>query len=71
MYYIYDNSSRILMADMDFIKILGFSSFSELSRSSLLKNIKIEREKLLIDMDKRAIKANFVEIELLNGDGRD
>ncbi len=55
---------------MDFIKILGFSSFSELSRSSLLK-YKIEREKLLIDMDKRAIKANFVEIELLNGDGRD
>jgi len=64
MYYIYDKNSKVLMADSEFITLLGFKNFDELDRSSVINSIKFEKGKFVITLEKKIIKADFIETKL-------
>jgi len=69
MYYIYDKNSKVLMADSEFIKLLGFNSFNELLNSSFIDSIEFDKGKFVITLEKKIIKADFLETKLFRGDG--
>ncbi len=71
MYYIYDKNSKVLMADNEFIELLGFNSFNKLISSSFLDSIKFEGGKFVITLEKKIIKADYLETKLLKGDGKE
>ncbi|HHC11441.1 MAG TPA: Hpt domain-containing protein [Campylobacterales bacterium] len=61
MYYGYNNNKQIIMADSEFIKLLGYEVFSEISKNSINKNIKFENSKVYIQLENKSIKANYTE----------
>jgi len=69
MYYIYDKNNKVLMADGEFIKLLGFKEFEELMKSSIVNSIKFEKGKFVITLEKKIIKADFLETKLFKNGG--
>jgi len=69
MYYVYNKSSKVLMADSEFIKLLGFKRFDELSKSSVINSIKFEKGKFVVTLEKKIIKADFLETKLFKNGG--
>ena len=61
MYYGYDNNKKIIMADSEFIKLLGYEVFSDISKNSIDKDIKFENSKVYIELKNRSIRANYTE----------
>ena len=61
MYYGYNNNKQIIMADSKFIKLLGYESFSEISKNDIDKNIEFENSKVYIQLKEKSIKANYTE----------
>jgi HPt (histidine-containing phosphotransfer) domain-containing protein len=49
------------MADSEFIKLLGYKVFSEISKNSINKNIKFENGKVYLELKDKSIKANYTE----------
>ncbi len=61
MYYGYNNNKQIIMADSEFIKLLGYKVFSEISQNSINKNIKFENGKVYLELKDKSLKANYTE----------
>jgi HPt (histidine-containing phosphotransfer) domain-containing protein len=49
------------MADSEFIKLLGYKVFSEISQNSINKNIKFENGKVYLELKDKSLKANYTE----------
>jgi len=62
MYYGYDNNKKIIMADSEFIKLLEYEVFSDISKNGIDKNIKFENSKVYIELKNKSIKANYTKI---------
>jgi len=61
MYYGYNNNKKIIMADSEFIKLLEYEVFSDISKNSIDKNIKFENSKVYIELKNKSIKANYTK----------
>jgi len=64
MYYGYNDNKELIIADLEFIKLLGFSSFDELVQANIVNTIKLEKNKISIEQDNQTINANFSHTEV-------
>jgi HPt (histidine-containing phosphotransfer) domain-containing protein len=61
MYYGYNKKEKILMADREFIELLGYKSVNEIINSGIGDSIKFEDGVIYITLKKKTIKASFIE----------
>ncbi len=64
MYYGYSSREKILMADEEFIELLGFKSIGDVIKSNIADTIKFENSKIYISLNDSTIKANYSKILL-------
>jgi len=64
MYYGYNDEKKIVLADEEFVTLLGFNSFKELNASSIINNIQLGDEKLIIHHEGEKIDALFLHHEM-------
>ena len=69
MYYGYNDNKELVIADQEFIKLLGYSSFDELIKDNIVSRITFEKSKLSITQSHQEIHAKFnhTDIEGRNG----
>ena len=61
MYYGYNDDKELILADKEFIELLGFLSFEELKTSNIMSNLTFEDKQIVIKQEKQLINANFIE----------
>ena len=61
MYYGYNKKEKILMADREFIELLGCKSIADIIKSSIPDGIRFEKGKMYVTLKDKTIKANFIE----------
>jgi HPt (histidine-containing phosphotransfer) domain-containing protein len=61
MYYGYDENKQIIMADMEFIELLGYKEFKDIIENKIASNIKFENQQIYIEQKDKNIKANYVK----------
>ncbi len=61
MYYGYNDDKELILADKEFIKLLGFTSFEELKLSNIMSNVSFENKQIVIKQEQQLISANFFE----------
>ncbi len=64
MYYGYSNREKILMADDEFIQLIGFKNIGDVIKSNIADTIKFENSKIYISLNDSIIKANYSKILL-------
>jgi len=64
MYYGYNDERELILADQEFIELLGFHSFKELRASNLMDNLKLENKKVVIQQTFQEINAEFVHYDM-------
>lgn len=65
MYYGYNDNKELILADEEFINILGFSSFDEVITNKIPQKIQLDNRKLNIPLDGKIVEANYTESNLL------
>ena len=60
MYYGYSDDKELILADKEFIEVLGFLSFEELKQSNIMSNLKLEDNQIVIKQEHQLINANFL-----------
>ena len=70
MYYGYNDDKELILADKEFLKLLGFNSFEELKLSDIMSNLTFENKQIVIKQERQLISANFFEHEMygINGE---
>jgi len=61
MYYGYDENKQIIMADMEFIELLGYKEFRDIIDNKIASNIKFENQQIYIEQKDKNIKANYAK----------
>ncbi len=69
MYYGYNSDKELILADKEFIKLLGFSSFEELKDSDIMSNLTFENKQIIIRQEKQIINATATGHELFGVQG--
>jgi len=64
MYYGYNDNKELILADEEFINILGFSSFDELISNNIANIIELDNRKLSIPLEGKIVEANYTESKL-------
>jgi len=64
MYYGYNDNKELILADEEFIKLLGFSSFKELTNANIMKNLTFENKRMVITQQHQKIDADFSHHEM-------
>ena len=64
MYYGYNDNKQLIMADEEFIELLGYTSFSQLIEENTLKTISFKNNKLSITQKNRTIVSDFTHNEV-------
>ncbi|SFV53236.1 antigen 332, putative [hydrothermal vent metagenome] len=69
MYYGYNDNKELVIADREFIKLLGYNNFDELSKNNVINAIKLEKNKISIKQSNQTVNADFnhTEIESILG----
>ncbi len=69
MYYGYNDNKELILADKEFIELLGFVSFEELRDSNIISNITFENKQIVIRQERQLISAAFIENKLYGVQG--
>jgi len=69
MYYGYNDNKQIIMADEEFIELLGYSTFHQLVESNLIGSLKLNDEKLLLEHNHQKISSDFMHYEMFGTNG--
>ena len=64
MYYGYNDNKQLVIADQEFIKLLGYSSFNELIKGNVVNAVTFEKNKLSITQSNQHINADFIHTEM-------
>ena len=64
MYYGYNDNKELIMADDAFIKLLGYTTFDELTEENLIKKINFENNKILISQKNQITNADFIDTKI-------
>jgi len=64
MYYGYNDNKQLVMADQEFIKLLGYSSFDELIKGNVVNAVTFEKNKLSITQTNQLVNADFKHTEI-------
>ncbi len=69
MYYGYNDDKELILADKEFIELLGFLSFEELKDSDIMSNLTFEDKQIVIRQNRQLISATSIENELYGVQG--
>ena len=69
MYYGYNNSKQLIMADEAFIELLGCNSFKELLEENIVESLKFENSKVIIEHNNQKINSDFSHHEIYGSMG--
>jgi len=64
MYYGYNDNKQLIMADQEFIRLLGYKSFNELSKENIVKSVTFKKDKISIEQTTQSINADFTHTEI-------
>jgi HPt (histidine-containing phosphotransfer) domain-containing protein len=64
MYYGYNDDKKLVIADQEFIKLLGYSSFDELIKENIVNAVTFEKNKLSITQTNQQVNADFSHTEI-------
>jgi len=64
MYYGYNDNKQLVMADQEFIKLLGHSHFEELLKDDIVKAVTFQKERLSIKQKNQNVHAEFTHTEI-------
>ena len=64
MYYGYNDDKELILADKEFIELLGFLSFEELRTSNIMSNLTFEDKQIVIKQEHQLINANFLKYKM-------
>jgi HPt (histidine-containing phosphotransfer) domain-containing protein len=64
MYYGYNDNKQLLIADQEFIKLLGYSTFDELIKGDIVNAVTFEKNRLSITQSNQHINADFSHTEM-------
>jgi len=64
MYYGYNDERELILADQEFIELVGFHSFKELRASNIMDNLKFENKQVVIKQDFQEIYADFIHHDM-------
>jgi HPt (histidine-containing phosphotransfer) domain-containing protein len=64
MYYGYNDDKKLVIADQEFIKLLGYSSFDELIKENIVNAVTFEKNKLSITQTNQQVNADFSHTEM-------
>jgi len=64
MYYGYNDNKQLVVADQEFIKLLGYSSFDELIKGNILNAITFEKNRISIEQTNQNVNADFKHTEM-------
>ncbi|MCH9740329.1 MAG: Hpt domain-containing protein [Epsilonproteobacteria bacterium] len=64
MYYGYNNNKQLILADNEFLDLLGYATFNTLLEDKTTENIKFENNKLTLSLSNKKIEANYTETKL-------
>ena len=69
MYYGYNDDKELILADKEFIELLGFLSFKELRDSNIMSNLTFENRQIVIRQERQLINATFLSNEVYGVQG--
>ncbi len=69
MYYVYNDDKELILADEEFIELLGFKSFQELNKSDIMSNLTFENKRIVIRQKQQTINADFSHKEMYGTQG--
>jgi len=69
MYYGYNDDRELILADEEFIELLGFHSFKELAQSNLVQKIIFKDKRIIINQSYQNINSNFLHHEMYGTNG--
>ena len=69
MYYGYNNDKELILADKEFIELLGFLSFEELKNSDIMSNLTFENKRIVIKQERQLINATSTQYEMYGVQG--
>jgi len=64
MYYGYNDDKELILADEEFIELLGFNSFEELNEANIMSNLTFENKRIVITQPQQIINADFSHHEM-------
>jgi len=64
MYYGYNDERELILADQEFIELLGFHSFKELRASNIMDQLKFENKKITIKQNFQEITSDFLHYDM-------
>jgi len=64
MYYGYNDNKQLVVADQEFIKLLGYSSFDELIKGNVVNAVTFEKNRLSITQTNQHVNADFKHTEI-------
>jgi HPt (histidine-containing phosphotransfer) domain-containing protein len=69
MYYGYNNNKQLIMADKEFIELLGYHTFNDLINQNVLKIINFKDNKIHFNQTTRTIQADYQQHEVYYAEG--
>jgi len=64
MYYGYNDNKQLVVADQEFIKLLGYSSFDKLIKGNIVNTITFEKNRISIEQTNQNVNADFKHTEM-------
>jgi HPt (histidine-containing phosphotransfer) domain-containing protein len=64
MYYGYNDDKKLVMADQEFIKLLGHNHFDEILKEDIVKAVTFQKNRISIKQTAQNINANFTHTEI-------
>jgi len=64
MYYGYNDNKQLVIADQEFIELLGYNNFDEMAKNNIINTIKFEKNKISIEQANQTINADFSHTEI-------
>ena len=64
MYYGYNDKQQLVMADKEFIELLGYKTFDELRKIDIVNSLKLQNNKISIKQENQKISSHFLKHEI-------
>jgi len=69
MYYGYNEDKELILADEEFIHLLGYNSFEELTKSNIMNSLTFEDKRIIIKQQHQMINSDFSHHEMYGQKG--
>jgi len=64
MYYGYNDNKELVVADKEFIKLLGYNRFNEIPKKDIVKAVTFQKNRISLELESVNIEANFTHTDV-------